>query len=379
VVRLIFRWMGIDGCSLAEIGRRLRERGIRTQTGRTVWLSRTLWGILMNEAYTGAAYFNKTTAIGRRSRPRPNRGQPEHPRRVRSLRATPPADRIPVPVPVLIDQALAQAARERLAENRKRNRRPPQQARYLLQGLIVCQRCGYAFCGQTATPTQAGRVHQYYFCTGSMFGRGDRERVCWTKSVRMGELDAAVWADVRGVLTDPGRVEAEYRRRRSGDASGRVEQGQSSDRLAEAARRRVARLVDAFEDGLLDKSEFEPRIRIARERLARLEADAAAERDRQATEADLRELLGRLDEFARRVQDGLADADLPTRREIIRTLVKRVEVGEQEVRVVYKVNPFPFADGPDHPWDRGRFQDRVRRTAATSSRCTAKVTASASR
>lgn len=362
VVRLIFQWMGVDGCSLAEISRRLGDRGIRTQTGRTVWLSRTLWGMLTNDAYAGTAYFNKTTATTRRSRLRPHRGHPEHPRRVRSLQSTPVADRIPVPVPALVDPAVAAAARERLAENRRRNRRPAQGVRYLLQGLTVCRGCGYAFCGQTST-TRAGRTHQYSFCTGSMFSRCERERVCWNKSVRMGELDAAVWDDVRGVLTDPGRIEAEYRRRCDG---GPTTPGESPDRLVEAARRRVERLVDAYEDGLLGKAEFEPRIRAARERLARLETDATAERDRRATEAGLRELLGRLDDFARRVQDGLSDADLPTRREIIRTLVKRVEVSKQEVRVVYKVNPFPFAHGPDPRGDRGRFQDRVRRTSARS-------------
>jgi hypothetical protein len=56
-------------------------------------------------------------------------------------------------------------------------------------------------------------------------------------------------------------------------------------------------------------------------------------------------------------------------------LLKRVEVGEQEVRVVYKVNPFPFAHGPDPRGDRGRFQDRVRRPAATSWRRPGRATA----
>ena len=35
------------------------------------------------------------------------------------------------------------------------------------------------------------------------------------------------------------------------------------------------------------------------------------------------------------------------RREVIRALVKRVEIDESEVRVVYKVRPCPFAEGPD--------------------------------
>ena len=43
--------MGQEGCSLAEIGRRLKQQGIRTQTGREGWLSRTIWGMLKNDAY----------------------------------------------------------------------------------------------------------------------------------------------------------------------------------------------------------------------------------------------------------------------------------------------------------------------------------------
>ena len=36
-------------------------------------------------------------------------------------------------------------------------------------------------------------------------------------------------------------------------------------------KRGISRLIDAFQDGLLEKQEFEPRVRAARERLARLE------------------------------------------------------------------------------------------------------------
>jgi site-specific DNA recombinase len=36
---------------------------------------------------------------------------------------------------------------------------------------------------------------------------------------------------------------------------------------------------------------------------------------------------------------GLQQADFSTRREIIRTLVKRVEVDEQHIRVVFRVGP----------------------------------------
>jgi site-specific DNA recombinase len=130
---------------------------------------------------------------------------------VRSVLNTAPEDRIPIPVPALVSEELFDAVLERLLENTKRNRRPPQRVRYLLQGLVVCKRCGYAYCGQSMTHARkdsARRSYQYHFCTGSMFSRCDRERVCWDKSVRMELLDAAVWEDVQGLLAEPSRAGA---------------------------------------------------------------------------------------------------------------------------------------------------------------------------
>jgi hypothetical protein len=127
--------------------------------------------------------------------------------------------------------------------------------------------------------------------------------------------------------------------------------------LIQRVKRGIARLIDAYEEGLLDKMEFEPRIRGARERLSKLEAEARAQAERSAQEEDLRLVIGQLEEFAERVREGLNDPDWTTRREIIRALVKRVEIDAEEVRVVYKVSPLPFAEGPE----RGRLQDCGRR------------------
>jgi site-specific DNA recombinase len=263
VIEQMFRWMGLEGCSLAEIGRRLKGRGIRTQSGRETWLSRTIWGMLKNEAYKGTTRFGKTCSSERRTRLRPHRGRPEHPRRVRSVLNTPIEEQIPIPVPALVSDALFDAVQDRLLENKARNRRPPQGVRYLLQGLVVCKRCGYAYCSQSMTHARKGngkKSYQYYFCTGSMFGRCDRDRVCWNKSVRMELLDAAVWEDVRSLLAEPGRVEAEYRRRLEGRGSEDGPRAASVGKMIQAAKRRISRLIDAYEDGLMERAEFEPRV-----------------------------------------------------------------------------------------------------------------------
>ena len=117
--------------------------------------------------------------------------------------------------------------------------------------------------------------------------------------------------------------------------------------LIQKVKRGIARLIDAYGEGLVDKEEFEPRVRAFRERLSRLEAEARQQQELEAQERELRLVIGRLQEFAERVKAGLEEADWSTRRQIIRALVKRVEVGAEEVRVVYRVNPAPFAEGPE--------------------------------
>jgi site-specific DNA recombinase len=267
----------------------------------------------------------------------------------------------------LVSEELFAAVQEHLLENKKRNRRPPQGLRYLLQGLLVCKRCGYSYCGQSMTHARKdkpAKTYQYYFCTGSMFGRCDRERVCWNKSIWMDTLDTAVWDDVRALLAEPSRIEAEYRRRLESQEHACESQANALGKMIHAAQRRIARLLDAYEDALMDKTEFEPRILRARERLSQLVAEAKIDEERKATEQDLRYVIGRLEGFAKQVQTGLGEADWQTQREVIRALVKRVEIDESEVRVVYRVSPCPFTEGTAS----GVLQDRVRRSAATSSR-----------
>src|SRR3954464_16026293 len=119
----------------------------------------------------------------------------------------------------------------------------------------------------------------------------------------------------------------------------------------------IARLIDACGDGLLDKSEFEPRISAARARLAKLEGEQRQRIGEATQEAELRLVNGPLWAVFGRSSEGLQEPDGGTRREIVRALVKRVEVDEQEVRIVYRVSPSPFEESPQqgrsqHCWGR---------------------------
>jgi site-specific DNA recombinase len=88
-----------------------------------------------------------------------------------------------------------------------------------------------------------------------------------------------------------------------------------------------------------------------RERVQRLEAQRQQLMEAATVQDELRLMLGRLETFAATVQAGLHQADFQQRREIIRTLVKRVEVDQQHLQVVFRVSPTtlpPGSDGAPH-------------------------------
>jgi site-specific DNA recombinase len=133
------------------------------------------------------------------------------------------------------------------------------------------------------------------------------------------------------------RLEQEYRRRL-------LPQEQSHERNGleiqmSKLRRGIARLIDSYADGLIDKQEFEPRVTCMRERIQHLETQIQSLKEEAEMEGELRLILGQLETFAAKVKTGLQHADFFTRREIIRTLVKRVEVDEKDIRVIFRVSP----------------------------------------
>jgi site-specific DNA recombinase len=364
VVRKIFEWVGQERCSIGEVCRRLRREDVPTRTGKSAWDRSVVWLILKNPAYKGTAAFGKTRSGELKpQRLRPQRGRPEQPRRPVSRVDTSSGDRIFIDVPALVSGDLFGAVEAQLEENRQRRRDRPRGGRYLLQGLVVCKRCGYGCYGKPTSRASArggGRVpYAYYRCTGSDAYRFGGQRLCWNKQVRTDMLDAAVWEDVRRLLSEPERVRREYERRLQGAETGPDQGVEHLGKLVRNVKRMTSRLIDAYGDGLLDRSEFEPRITAARERLTRLEAEHRQRIGEAAQEAELRLVIGRLEEFAKRVSHGLQEPDWDTRREVVRALVKKVEVDEQEVRIVYRVSPSPFEGGPQQArsqlcWGRGQ-------------------------
>ena len=344
VVRQIFEWVGSERAGLWEVCRRLQVAGEQTRSGNKRWDRSTVWGILRNPAYKGAAAFGKTRSEAWRGRLRPQRGRPAQPRRPRARAAVAQQDWISIPVPPIVEAELFESVQEQLRENQRRAQLRRKGSRFLLQGLICCAQCGYALCGNTR-PTPDGE-QGYYRCTGTDRYRFGGERVCQSTSVRIDLLDSAVWEQVRIVLDHPERLAQEYRRRMEGPHQSGDELSATQAQLARL-QQGVGRLIDSYAGGLITREEFESRIARMRERHARLEAVAAELADQERIQTDLRLIEGQLKEFNSRVRAGLEEAGWEVKRDIIRALVKQVEVAREQVNVVFRVDPRPFDSRPE--------------------------------
>jgi site-specific DNA recombinase len=180
-----------------------------------VWDRATIWDILKNPAYKGQAAFGKTKLEQMKPRLRAQRGRPLIPKEPHYIRDVEMEEWIFIPVPALIAAELFENVQEQLEENRLRARTGQRGARYLLQGLLVCGSCGYAYYGKQISPSgRKGhfRSYAYYHCIGADAYRFGGVRLCYNKQVRTDLLEMAVWEEVTKLLEDPGRLEEEYRR-----------------------------------------------------------------------------------------------------------------------------------------------------------------------
>src|SRR6266704_1755854 len=189
VVRMVFEMYTKQQLNIRAITRLLNQRGIPTRTGKTRWERSTVWGLLRNPAYQGKACYGKTEQSERQriTRPLRQRNSPSH--RSNCHRDRPRADWIEVAVPALVSEETFALAQEQLTKNKHHSPRRTIEPT-LLQGMLVCQQCGYALY-RTSTRTSKRKLY-YYRCLGSDAYRHFKGALCSNRPVRSDYLDQFV-------------------------------------------------------------------------------------------------------------------------------------------------------------------------------------------
>ena len=347
IVRMMFEWVGSERASLWEVTRRLIAMGIPSPKGAAIWSRSTVFSLLRNPAYIGQAAFGRTRMGPARPRLRPIRGHPEQPHQGGSVYQVPEEEWVSVEVPALVSPELFAAVQEQFWENRQRVRAQKQRQGHLLQGLLVCGECGRSCARNVHHYPEKGKVstHAYFRCLGRYpdhYGNpGPETFKCSSHPVWAQAVEDAVWNEVKALLNHPKRLELEYQRRLKGM------QKQGDQELAPLRKEEIriqngiSRLIDSYADGLVEKTEFEPRVKRLRQRLADVEAKERLLREESVIQEQISFLVGQFHTFADQVRKGLEQLDFEARQKLVRTLIKRVEIGSQDIHIVLRVNAKP--------------------------------------
>ncbi|MBZ5489474.1 MAG: recombinase family protein [Acidobacteriia bacterium] len=348
VVKQIFAWVAEDRCSLSEVCRRLEKAGELTATRKPIWSRQAVWHVLQNPAYRGQAAYGKTHMMprGKQARPRAARGRPSKPHRSNRPVEAGPQEWVYISVPALVDAGLFRAAHAQLDENRSRARQGRRRPGYLLQGLTCCALCGYAYYGKTIRQLGAGRQMKdfiYYRCSGSDGYRFGGEPICRNRQVEGKFLETAVWQQVCELLTNPRRLEQEYKGRDSGAPLERLESLKAQRLKLQHA---VERLIDGFTAGLIDKEQFTLRMDRTKERITDLDAKIKADTGDVSRLDNLRWAVQRVRDLSTAMGADLTNADWHRRREIIRTLIQQIDINTEMINVIFRLtqNDRGFAD-----------------------------------
>jgi site-specific DNA recombinase len=343
-VRWMFNSFVHEQRSLGEIVQALNAQQIPTRRGGARWERTTVWAMLRNPAYAGKAAFGKTESIERGALLRPIRTKNATPRRAKGAHRDKPQEQwIFIDVPALVSRDIFDAAQTQLTRNKRLAARNARGQRYLLQGLTVCARCGYAFYGKTVSKASRKGVesHAYYRCVGSDGYRFAGGRVCANPQVRVDQLDGYVWQSVCELLQQPERMLAEWSRRMKGDRAPAQLRECRDDavRIVGVHERSLKRLVDAYEIGAIELADLEARTEALRVRLEKARRDLAEAEQRLNETVRISSVITQLSDFAARVHSSLDGLSWIERRLIIRTLVAKVEIDEDGATVIYRLPP----------------------------------------
>jgi site-specific DNA recombinase len=355
VVRLIFDNYTKGGLSINAIARLLNDRRIPTRTGSSRWERSTVWAMLRNPAYQGKACFGKTERAARKKITRPLRQRCGHSSRCGAHRERPRAEWIEIAVPALVSEATFALAQEQLEKNKRHSPRRTV-APSLLQGMLVCQQCGYALYRSSAQTSK--RKLYYYRCLGSDAYRHLHGPVCTNRPVRQDYLDQFVWQEIVRILEEPELIMAEIQRRLEAAQKSDpvVKREQSLHRELTRLEASTERLLTAYQENLLTLAELRRRMPELRKQQQAIQSELTSRELAASDQSRYLRLTQTLTEFRQRLQAKSETMEIPQRQKLLRLLVKEILVGTDTITIRHSL---PIAgseppsggpaDGPKSP------------------------------
>jgi len=329
IVRAIYQWYTVEQLTISSIANRLNEKEIATPSPRgRAWQYSSVRAILKQQAYTGRTFYNRTRrrndAIGRpRKSGRGYLRTADHEERPRE-------EWIAVSTPVIVAEFVWQQAQERLQMNKKFAQRNNKRHVYLLRSLLVCSTCGRTLTGRTNSNGS------FYRCPNGG-NRRSPDAPLHSCTIPGYIIEPLVWQEITRWLHNPTLMIDAWQSQNEGmiDNPDEVERLQIRQRKLE---RQWVRLLDLYQDSLIDKTEVE-------KRKARLDdaRQVLEERLRQQThqtrQAKIQaETMQNFTAFAKKIEASLESPSSELQQEVIRLLIDHIVI-EQDAIVIKHIIP----------------------------------------
>jgi site-specific DNA recombinase len=344
IVRKVYKLYAEDGFSIADIVRWLNDNDISTRKRISKWERTTVWAMLRNPAYKGTACYGKTKTSERMKITRPLRKRGGFSPRCSSSIERPKEEWIEISVPVIVSEDVFLRSTERLEENKRYSKRRTKEAT-LLQGMMVCNKCGYAYY-RTATRTSKRKIY-YYRCLGSDNYRYENGAICDSNPIRQDYLDGMVWAQVIKLLENPDLIRTEIERRIEAiRASSPVKQ--KKDKLKKEiirTRKSIDKLLDAYQEDLIQLEELRSRMPELRKREKSLTEDLNFIESELADQGAMLKMVDSMEDFLYKLRGSASAMSIAEKQRILRLVVKEILIDDKDIRVKHSI-PVPRPNWP---------------------------------
>ena len=301
--------LALAGNSVLDIAKALNEDGIPSPRGKK-WLKTTVHKLLVNETYTGTLVWGVNDKSG-----------------------APPV-RVEDAYPAIVSREEFERVGQALQDRAPERAHPRRVAsRYLLSGLVRCERCNKALTGAEA---KGGR-YSYYVCQTILNGG---RKVCDTPRLNADRFERVIIGQIRDHILTGSNIRELVKlleEEMDGVANEERERLSAIETEQEEVRLKMDRLWHVVETAGMEVNDILPRLRVHQERQAQLER--AAEEARSAL-TERRDFLDRTEVIARFVEEMsefLQASELTETKAFIRSFVKRIVVRKGTAVIHYTI------------------------------------------
>jgi site-specific DNA recombinase len=336
IVRTVYKLYVEDGLSINAIARWLNNHKTPTRKKVSLWERSTIWAMLRNPAYKGTACFGKTRITERKRITRPLRQRGGYTPRSGAHIELPKDQWIEIPVPPIIEEDIFYLSKEKLENNKKHSPRRTIEPT-LLQSMLVCKSCGYAYY-RTSTKTSKRKLY-YYRCLGSDNYRYANGRVCQNKPIRQDYLDEFIWNQIVELLSNPELVRSEIHRRieEIKNVNPTKQRKESIEKEIVRIEKSIRKLLDAYQEDLLQLDELRERMPQLRRRQSTLRAELRDIDSALTDQHAVLRLTNNIETFLHKLRKAADTISVVERQKVLRLIVNEIQLDDESITIKHSI------------------------------------------